>query len=59
MLLTAQAAKGVIDNVINTSGIVEATSVASVNGQIVLSASGGGTCNVSGARSMRRARARA
>ncbi len=47
VLLTAQAAKGVLDNVINTTGIVEATSVANVNGQIVLSASGGGT-NVAG-----------
>ena len=43
VLLTAQAAKGVIDNVINTSGIVEATSVAAVNGKIVLEGTGGGT----------------
>ncbi|HEY6477009.1 MAG TPA: filamentous hemagglutinin N-terminal domain-containing protein, partial [Polyangia bacterium] len=43
VLLTGAAAKGVIDNVINTSGIIEATSVASVNGQIVLSGTGGGT----------------
>ena len=43
VLLTAAAAKGVIENVINTSGIIEATSVAAVNGQIVLSGSGGGT----------------
>jgi len=43
VLMTAQAAKGVLDNVINTSGIVEATSVASINGTIVLAAAGGGT----------------
>ena len=43
VLLTAAAAKGVIANVINTSGIIEATSVAAVNGKIVLSGSGGGT----------------
>ena len=30
VLLTAAAAKGVLDNVINTSGIIEATSVANV-----------------------------
>jgi trimeric autotransporter adhesin len=43
VLLTAQAAKSVLDNVINTSGIVEATSAANVNGKIVLSAVDGGT----------------
>jgi filamentous hemagglutinin family protein len=43
VLLTAASAKSVLDNVINTSGIIEATSVASVDGKIVLTASGGGT----------------
>jgi filamentous hemagglutinin family protein len=43
VLLTARAAKGVLDNVINTSGIVEATSAANVNGKIVLSGEGGET----------------
>ncbi|HUZ74273.1 MAG TPA: filamentous hemagglutinin N-terminal domain-containing protein, partial [Stellaceae bacterium] len=43
VLMTAQAAQGVLDNVINTSGIVEATSVAQVGGTIVLAATGGGT----------------
>ena len=43
VLMTAQAAQGVLDNVINTSGIVEATSVKAVDGKIILSASGGGT----------------
>ncbi len=47
VLLTAAAAKSILDNVINTSGIVEATSVANVDGKIVLLASGGGT-DVSG-----------
>ena len=42
ILLTATAAKSVLDNVINTSGIIEATSAANVDGKIVLSASGGG-----------------
>ena len=36
VLMTARAAKGVLDNVINTSGIVEATSVARIDGKIVL-----------------------
>ena len=43
VLLTAAAAKGVLDNVINTSGIIEATSVAKQDGKIVLLAAGGGT----------------
>jgi trimeric autotransporter adhesin len=47
VLMTAQTAKGVLDNVINTSGIVEATSIAKVDGKIVLSA-GDGTATVSG-----------
>ena len=54
VLLTASAAKGVLDNVINVSGIVEATSASvGANGQIVLSGSGGavtvsGTLDASG-----------
>jgi filamentous hemagglutinin family protein len=47
VLMTAQTAKGVLDNVINTSGIVEATSIAKVDGKIVLSA-GDGNAVVSG-----------
>ena len=39
VLLTAAAAKNVLDNVINTSGIIEATSAANVNGSIVFTAS--------------------
>jgi filamentous hemagglutinin family protein len=42
VVMTAAAARNVVDNVINTSGIVEAKSVALVNGEIVLSAEGGG-----------------
>ncbi len=53
VLMTAQAAKGVLDNVINTSGLVEATTAQNVNGTIVLSATGGaatvsGTLDASG-----------
>ncbi len=43
VLLTAASANAVLENVINTSGIIEATSVQNVDGKIVLSASGGGT----------------
>jgi len=43
VLLTARAAKGVIDNVINTTGVIEARSARSMNGEIVID---GGTANV-------------
>ncbi len=36
--LTAAAARQVVDSVINTSGVIEANSVGTKNGQIVLSA---------------------
>ncbi len=36
--LTAAAARHVVDSVINTSGVIEANSVGTKNGQIVLSA---------------------
>src|SRR5262249_22825322 len=48
VLLTARAAKNVVDNVINSSGIVEATSAKSVNGEIVLDGGDTGAVNVSG-----------
>ncbi|HLJ22341.1 MAG TPA: filamentous hemagglutinin N-terminal domain-containing protein, partial [Stellaceae bacterium] len=48
VLLTARAAKNVIDNVINSSGIVEATSAKSVNGEIVLDGGDTGSVSVSG-----------
>src|SRR2546423_5102241 len=43
--LTAAAARVVVDSVINTSGVIEANSVGTQNGQIVLSAA---TVNISG-----------
>jgi filamentous hemagglutinin family protein len=43
VLLSARAAKGVIDNVINTSGVIEARSARLVNGEIVID---GGTADV-------------
>ena len=54
VLLTARAARQVVNNVINTSGIVEATSVSLQNGEIVLDAGpmgtaiAGGTLDASG-----------
>ena len=48
VLLTARAAKNVIDNVINSSGIVEATSAKSVNGEIILDGGDTGAVTVSG-----------
>jgi filamentous hemagglutinin family protein len=41
ILVTAQAAQGVLDNVINMSGVAQARSVAQQGGQIILSASTG------------------
>lgn len=48
VLLTAQAVKGVIDQVINTSGIVAATAVSGSGGRIVLSGGTQGTVAVGG-----------
>jgi filamentous hemagglutinin family protein len=48
VLLTARAAKGIVDNVINTTGIVEATSVRQVNGEILLDGGDGGAVKVAG-----------
>jgi filamentous hemagglutinin family protein len=42
VVLTAAAARNVVDNVINTSGIIEAKSAQLVNGEIVLMGEGGG-----------------
>ncbi|MDR3477403.1 MAG: filamentous hemagglutinin N-terminal domain-containing protein [Gammaproteobacteria bacterium] len=47
ILITAEAAQGVLDNSINMDGVAQANSVASHNGEIILSA-GGGTVNVTG-----------
>jgi trimeric autotransporter adhesin len=48
VLLTARAAKNVVDNVINTTGIVEAKSASLVNGEIVLDGGDSGTVHVAG-----------
>ncbi len=46
--LSARAVKGVIDNVINTSGVVQAKSVGMQNGKIVLSGGSAGKVEISG-----------
>ncbi|MEJ0078380.1 MAG: GLUG motif-containing protein [Alphaproteobacteria bacterium] len=48
--LTAAAARQVVDSVINTSGVVEANSIGTKNGQIVLSAATGHSSSGSGQR---------
>ncbi|MEO6280661.1 filamentous hemagglutinin N-terminal domain-containing protein [Roseateles sp.] len=48
VLLTARALKGVIDQVINTDGIVSATTVSGQDGSIVLSGGGAGQVVVGG-----------
>ncbi|TWA72857.1 hypothetical protein FBZ82_102458 [Azospirillum brasilense] len=46
--LSARAVKGVIDNVINTDGVIKATSVGSANGKIVLSGGDSGKVSIGG-----------
>ncbi|WP_454016197.1 filamentous hemagglutinin N-terminal domain-containing protein [Azospirillum sp. Marseille-Q6669] len=46
--LSARAVKGVIDNVINTDGVIKATSVGSANGKIVLSGGDTGKVTIAG-----------
>jgi filamentous hemagglutinin family protein len=48
VLLTARAAKNVIDNVINSTGIIEATTARMVNGEIVLDGGENGTVALAG-----------
>ncbi|ALM84350.1 filamentous hemagglutinin N-terminal domain-containing protein [Bordetella sp. N] len=48
VLMTARAVKDVVDNVINTDGIVSAKSVGTRNGKIVLSGGDAGSVNVAG-----------
>ncbi|HYM04124.1 MAG TPA: filamentous hemagglutinin N-terminal domain-containing protein, partial [Stellaceae bacterium] len=48
VLITARAAKGIIDQVINTSGVVEARTAHLVNGEIVLDGGDAGAVEVSG-----------
>ena len=47
VLMTARAASNVVDNVVNNTGMIQATSVSSKNGEIVLDA-GDGTVEASG-----------
>lgn len=46
--MTARAANGLVGQVVNTGGLLQANSVRSVNGEIVLDAGPGGTTTVSG-----------
>ncbi len=48
IVMTARAAEGVADNVINNTGIVEATSVHSENGEIVFDAGPNGEVDIAG-----------
>jgi filamentous hemagglutinin family protein len=48
VLLTARAAKNVVDSVINTTGIIEATTASMINGEIVLDGGDAGTVQVAG-----------
>jgi len=48
VLLTAKAATGVVNDVINMDGVVQAQSVAEVNGEIVLMGGDEGVVNVAG-----------
>src|SRR5882672_2110673 len=49
ILLTARAARNVVNNVINSTGIIEANSASIQNGEIVLDAGEGGAASVAGA----------
>lgn len=49
VLMTANAAKGVVDNVINTTGLVSARAVEQQGGEIVLKGEEGGIVQVAGA----------
>jgi len=48
ILMTAQAAQGVLDNVINMSGVAQAKSVGTQNGEIILQGDNEGVVSVSG-----------
>lgn len=48
VIMTAQAAKDAVDNVINNTGIVDVSSVTQVGGKIILSGGKQGTVNVGG-----------
>ena len=48
VVLTAAAARGVVDSVINTDGVIQANSVAQRGGKIILGGGSAGTVRVSG-----------
>ena len=48
VLMTARAARGVVDNVINTTGLIQARSASVQNGEVVLDAGEDGSVAVSG-----------
>ena len=48
VLLSVDAAAGLVDNVINMSGVIQARSISSQNGEIILSGGDNGIVNVSG-----------
>ena len=48
VLMTARAVKGVVDNIVNTDGIISAKTVGMQNGKIVLSGGDAGTVTVAG-----------
>ena len=48
VLMTARAARGVVDNVINTTGLIQARSASVKNGEVVLDGGEDGTVAVSG-----------
>lgn len=48
ILITANAAKGILENAINMNGIVQANSVAEHNGEIILLSEGDGVVRVNG-----------
>nr|HPQ51294.1 filamentous hemagglutinin N-terminal domain-containing protein [Alphaproteobacteria bacterium] len=48
VLMTASAAKNVVDSVVNMSGVINASSAKMVGGKIILSGGQGGTVKVSG-----------
>lgn len=53
VVLTAAAARGVVDSVINTDGIIQANSVAQQGGKIILGGGSAGTVKVAGKVSAR------
>jgi len=48
VLMTARAARDVVDNVINSTGIIQAQSASVRNGEVVLDAGEGGTVSIGG-----------